>query len=99
MYAEEGHKILEFESLVNSDRCKINPYLKFRRILFESLVNSDRCKMKSQRASMTAEFESLVNSDRCKILWRSGNEKKCLRALLIQIGAKSHNAASRPGKV
>ena len=61
-------RFVEFESFVNSDRCKAKSVITALRRKFESFVNSDRCKASSAMPGRWNKFESFVNSDRCKAL-------------------------------
>ena len=84
----------EFESFVNSERCK-TLWMKTKITKwFESFVNSERCKTFNKVSTWEIEFESFVNSERCKTISACTPSKHSLRALLIQKDVKQILAAS-----
>ena len=51
---------MEFESLVNSVRCKTNEWVDGADIMFESLVNSVRCKTQLRCKADNAGLRALL---------------------------------------
>ena len=73
----------EFESFVNSERCKTNGICTYIVLMFESFVNSERCKTERMVSFESERFESFVNSERCKTPSTTTKSPFGLRALLI----------------
>ena len=66
----------QFESLVNSVRCKTALAQGSLRVVFESLVNSVRCKTHPPAPFPAPQFESLVNPvrhNKLKTITRKGD--------------------------
>ena len=78
----------QFESFVNSERCKTMMRRMMLLRAFESFVNSERCKTTQFHQQHEQAFESFVNSERCKTDARNYTTLSGLRALLIQKDVK-----------
>ena len=89
---------IEFESFVNSERCKTYVQILPCQVEFESFVNSERCKTSVIVYIETRSLRALLIQKDVKQYSRNRNTMASLRALLIQKDVKltSNNTRTRP---